>query len=228
MASNCSHKNRLRELRKVAWAGGNVFMDEKDTSLLTRPSLLIRLRDPADAASWRAFVDTYGPLVYRYLRRRSLQDADAADVTQEVLAEVARCIRSFTYQPERGRFRDWLGSVTKRRLIRFFERQRKLGTSDLPPFGDDLESDALSTQGDAEWTDTFNTQILQVALSNIRPHFEPDTWHAFERVWIDNRSASEVALELDRPVHAIYVAKCRVLKRLEAEILILAEDVPHF
>ena len=46
---------------------------------LTRPSLLIRVRDPADADAWRQFLDLYGPLVYRFARKRGLQDADAAE-----------------------------------------------------------------------------------------------------------------------------------------------------
>ncbi len=54
----------------------------------TKPSLLVRLRDPLDAEAWRTFVGLYAPLVYRYGRRRALQDADAADLTQEVMGEV--------------------------------------------------------------------------------------------------------------------------------------------
>ena len=54
-------------------------------------------------------------LIYRSCRRRGLQDADAADVGQEVLAQVARSIRDFEYQPGRGRFRDWLGAVVRKR-----------------------------------------------------------------------------------------------------------------
>src|SRR5262245_51158989 len=95
-----------------------------DSALHTRPSLLVRLRDAGDSASWQTFVDLYGPVLYRYARRRGLQDADATDVAQEVLAEVARCIRAFEYQPERGRFRDWLGTVLCRRLARFWEKHK--------------------------------------------------------------------------------------------------------
>jgi hypothetical protein len=79
----------------------------------TQPSLLLRIRDAFDAESWRTFVSIYAPLIYRSCRRRGLQDADAADVGQEVLAQVARSIREFEYQPGRGRFRDWLGSVVR-------------------------------------------------------------------------------------------------------------------
>ena len=73
-------------------------MDETD-SAQTHPSLLLRVRDEADAESWALFVGTYAPLIHRYGRRRGLQDADAADLTQDVLVLVARAIRSFEYSP---------------------------------------------------------------------------------------------------------------------------------
>ena len=56
----------------------------------TRASLLIRLRDPRDHAAWVEFVDIYEPLTYRLLRRYGLQDADAAEIMQELFLAVSR------------------------------------------------------------------------------------------------------------------------------------------
>ena len=55
-------------------------------SRITRPSLLLRIRDAGDAASWGEFADLYGPIIRSYCRPRGLQDADAVDVGQLVLA----------------------------------------------------------------------------------------------------------------------------------------------
>src|SRR5262245_44373845 len=98
-------------------------MDDTPSWLHTRASLLVRLRDPRDGDAWRLFADTYVPLVYGHLRRHGLQEADAADVAQEVLTQVARSIGGFDYQPERGRFRGWLGAVVRSKLARFFKQQ---------------------------------------------------------------------------------------------------------
>lgn len=46
----------------------------------TRETLLLQLRDPADAAAWERFVAVYRPAVYRLVRRRGLQDAAADDL----------------------------------------------------------------------------------------------------------------------------------------------------
>jgi RNA polymerase sigma-70 factor (ECF subfamily) len=81
---------------------------------------------------------------------------------------------------------------------------------------------------DPDWTGDFHTHVLSVALARIRPHFEPATWRAFECVWLENRAAVATAAELGVPIETVYVAKSRVLKRLEAEVLLLAEDLPRY
>jgi RNA polymerase sigma factor (sigma-70 family) len=202
-------------------------MSETSSELNTRPSLLMRLRE-GDNDAWQTFVTIYTPLIFGYCRKHGLQEADAADVAQEVLAGVARSVRTFRYQPERGRFRDWLGTVTRSKMNRYLHNQaqgaRGAGGDDADASLDEL----AAIQADTEWTAAFNASVLQVALERIRPHFEPPSWQAFESVWVENRPAAEVARELGLGVAAVYVAKSRVLKRLHDEILMLAEDIPHF
>src|ERR1700732_2246043 len=82
----------------------------------TRASLLVRLRDPQDEAAWANFVDLYAPLVYGYARKQGLQDADAADLSQDVLAAVAGSIGRLEYDPKRGAFRNWLFTVVRRKI----------------------------------------------------------------------------------------------------------------
>jgi RNA polymerase sigma factor (sigma-70 family) len=182
---------------------------------VTRPSLLLRVRDAGDVEAWRTFVTIYAPLVYQYHRRHGLQDADATDLTQEVLTEVARSMRSFEYDPDRGRFRDWLLAVTRRVLYRFTARRaRRQEQGCAAELLEAVEDD----RANAEWNDAFNARVLRVALERIKPCFEAATWRAFERVWIDNRPAAETAQELSLQIGQVYLAKSRVLKRLSVEV----------
>src|SRR3954451_10319680 len=82
----------------------------------TRASLLLRLRDPRDAEAWREFVELYTPLVYGYARKQGLQEADASDLTQDVLGAVVGGIGRLDYDPGRGAFRNWLFTVVRRKL----------------------------------------------------------------------------------------------------------------
>lgn len=187
----------------------------------TVPSLLVRIRDPMDEESWRTFVSLYAPLIYRFSRGWGLQDADAADLTQEVLGEVLRGIRSFEYRPERGRFRDWLLLITRRRLIRFHGIKSRLPVPGLGPRQPEPADEASADPG---WDEAFNERVLRVALQRIRPGFGDSAWRAFERVWIDRRPAAEAADELAMSVEAVYMAKSRILRRLEEEVRDIADE----
>ena len=190
------------------------------SALQTRPSLLVRIRDGCDTDAWQTFVTIYAPIVYGYARRRGLQDADAADLTQDVLGEVARAIRSFEYQPEKGRFRHWLLTITRRLLMRFNERRARRAERDC----EDQELETLEDDGaDVDWDGAFNARVLRVALQRIQPFFEPPTWRAFERVWLENQSAAQAADELSLRIEQVYIAKSRVLKRLSAEVQEIVE-----
>jgi RNA polymerase sigma factor (sigma-70 family) len=191
----------------------------------THPSLLLRIRDASDEESWRTFVSIYAPLIYRSCRRRGLQDADAADVGQEVLAQVARSIRDFEYQPGRGRFRDWLGSVVRNKVWRFLQNERRGVRGAVV---DDTMENLGIAEADGEWVAEFHAHLLSAALGRIRDRFEPPTWSAFEEVWLRDRASNEVARDLGLPIDVVYLAKSRVLKRLRDELITLAEDLPEY
>ena len=93
-----------------------------DPDVSTSASLLLRVRDPAKREAWGTFELLYGPLIRRSCRRRGLQEADAADVSQEVMTRVAKSIRGFDYVPERGKFRTWFGTITTNE-VRSFQTQ---------------------------------------------------------------------------------------------------------
>jgi RNA polymerase sigma-70 factor (ECF subfamily) len=212
------------QIWKISTDRGNYLMSEPESTLHTRPSLVRRLRDAADQEAWRQFVDTDAPLLFRWCRRQGLQDA-AADVSQEALLQVARSIGAFEYQPERGRFRDWLGVIV-RRLARFWERK---GRGDTPGSAEAEETLEHLEDGpaDPEWTDAFNAEVLRVALERLRPEFTDATWQVFEQTWLGGRPVAEAAAAAGVSVQAVYAARHRVLKRLEEEVLYLAEDLPR-
>lgn len=199
-------------------------MTDKGSGPATRPSLLLRIQDRTDRASWQTFVDVYGPLVHRYGRACGLQDADAAEVMQEVLLRVSTAIDKFAYDPRQGRFRDWLYTVTRNTLIIFQKKKaREVQASGSTDQADRL-SHVASAEQDSLWTEAYHQHILQTALTRIQPHFEEPTWRAFELVWLQDRSPEEVARATGQTADWVHMVKSRVLKRLREEILELAED----
>src|ERR1700677_2139706 len=92
---------------------------------VTRASLLVRIQDPTDTAAWREFIDLYAAVVYGFARKRGLQDADAADLMQEVFRSVARAIGGWTYDSSKGKFRSWLYAITRNKVFNFLDAQRR-------------------------------------------------------------------------------------------------------
>jgi RNA polymerase sigma-70 factor (ECF subfamily) len=193
--------------------------------LLTQPSLLLRIRQPQDAAAWRQFVQTYAPLVYGHVRKRGLQDADAADVTQDVLRTVAARIGQFDYDPARGSFRGWLLAVVQSRLADFWrrgERQRALVAEAAASRGV-AETSARET---AEWNIDYERQVFHAAAERVRGDFGERAWQAFWQAAVEGRAAKEIAGELGLSPAAVYLAKARVMRRIREEVQQLTGDVP--
>ena len=190
----------------------------------TRPSLLVRLRDRDDQEAWRLFVDLYGPLVYGLARRRGLQDADAADLTQEVCRSVAGAVRKLDYDPARGSFRAWLYTVARRHLCDFAERQRRhtAGTGD-PDVQALLEGQPAPEAEAGEWERDYERRVFAWAAGRVREHFRENTWRAFWLTAMEGKSGEEAGRELGLSAGAVHVARSRVLARLKEEVRPLLE-----
>lgn len=198
-----------------------------DDTMSTRSSLLRRVRDPADCPAWEDFAAVYTPLIRRYAVRKGLQAADADDLCQAVLAEVSTAIRGFRYDPGRGSFRGWLGRVTHNLLRKHWAkaRRRPAAPAGLPPLE---ELGQLGVAGtDPVWFEEFSRHVLGVAQARVCGEFEASTWAAFEGGWTAGEDPPAVARRLGLSVHAVYVAKSRVLRRLHDEVLAIADDLPH-
>lgn len=189
-------------------------------ALLTRASLIARLGDPKDREAWRQFVELYGSLVYGFLRRRGLQDADAADLTQEVFLAVAQVAGRWQYDREQGTFRGWLYGITRNKLAKFFERRRgqPVGSGDSNAQQRLAEEPSPEPDLQAVWEQEFQQHLFRVAADQVRDSFAPTTWQAFWKTAVEGKSAAEVAAELSMSVGAVYVAKSRVLARLTEQI----------
>jgi RNA polymerase sigma-70 factor (ECF subfamily) len=184
---------------------------------VTRPSLLVRLRDARDAPAWAHFVQVYAPLIYGFARRQRLQDADAADLTQDVLQAVAGAIRLLDYDPARGSFRGWLFTTVRRRLSNF--RRRRQSRPDEGS-GDTAVQQTLAgvpaPEDDAAWWEQeHERRLFGWAAEQVRPAVEPATWQVFWGTAVEGRPAKEVAAALGLSVAAVYMARSRVLARLK-------------
>ena len=197
----------------------------KNDALLTRPTLLLRMRDSRDQAAWEQFVEIYTPLVYGFCRQRGLQDADAEDVCQDVMRTVARGAGQFEYDPARGKFRNWLLTVVRSKMANFFASRQRQPDPAGPTTLQQLAESEPGADEQSEWDARYHRHIFQWACERIRAEFQEATWQAFWKTTVEDRDGKEVADGLNMSVGAVYVAKSRVLARLRQEIeFVEAED----
>jgi RNA polymerase sigma-70 factor (ECF subfamily) len=201
----------------------------RDESLPTRPSLLARVCDPRDQTAWSQFAALYAPVIHGYLRGRGLQDADAADVTQEALQKVMRSVARLEYDRGKGKFRSWLLTITRNAMIDHVNRRRK----DVAGSGDTAVQALLDARpapagavgaDEAGWDRACQQRVLQWAMEQVCDSFEEKTWRAFRETALQHRSAEDVAAELSMSVNAVYVAKSRVTARLRRLVAELEDD----
>src|SRR5262245_24953754 len=182
----------------------------------TRGSLLLRLRDPHDGAAWGEFVNLYAPLVYGYLCKHGLQDADAADLAQDVLGAVAGAVGRLEYDPAKGAFRNWLFTVVRRKLSnwRRARRNRRDGCNDSAAHRA-LENSPAPGDEEAQWEVEWRRRLFAWACEQVRPDVGAATWQAFWRTAVEGQPGKQVAADLGMTVVAVYHARSRVLARLK-------------
>src|SRR4029079_19280967 len=95
-----------------------------DESPLTRASLLVQLRTGSNHIAWQEFVKLYAPFIYGFARKRGLQDADAADLMQDVMRSVSAAIGRLDYDRQQGTFRGWLFTITRNKILNFLSARK--------------------------------------------------------------------------------------------------------
>lgn len=196
-----------------------------ETGNTTRISLLARLRaDPNDQAAWAAFVDRYGPQIYAWCRHYRLQEADAQDVTQNVLIKLARALPQFVYDPDRS-FRGWLRTLTQNAWADFIAEQQR----GVRGAADSVVSDLLQTvEARDELVErlqqAFDQELLERAMDQVRERVEPQTWEAFRLTAIQGLPARQAAEKLGMRLGTVYQAKSSVQQLLRETIAELNPD----
>jgi RNA polymerase sigma factor (sigma-70 family) len=186
----------------------------------TRPSLMLRLREPADQQAWGEFVSIYEPLVLRLMKKRGLQEADARDVTQQVVLAVTQAVDRWEPDGREASFRRWLFSIARRLALKFVQSgrspigsaRRGTGGSDMLKRLDSLpEPEHRTTEA---FDNEYRTEVFHFAAERVRAEFRDTTWQAFWRTCVLHEAISDVAEQLGTSTGNIYVARSRVIARM--------------
>lgn len=188
----------------------------------TKKSMLKRMRDN-DEVSWKEFYDTYRPLIVLCGRDHNLTDDENEELVSQVMCELFNkdiigkySIEkipddvTFSYDPQRGRFRHYLKKIIHNQALKIYHRRKKLEVN--------MENDDASFKDKKNFDDMFEEEwqhlVLQQALVELRNHVHAQTYSAFELTALQGRPAKDVAEFLGISENSVYVARSRCIGAL--------------
>ena len=197
--------------------------------LPTRGSLLVRLQDWQDNASWRDFFETYWRLIYHFAVQRGLTHEEAQEVVQETMVAVAKHIGRFQYDPATCRFKTWLLGVTRSKIANQFARrarhpasaavQRPDDSSGTDPF--ERIPDEQADQWERAWDEEWEKHLTEAAIQRVKRQVSIEQFQMFDLFVLKQWPARDVAKTLGVTVGHVYVAKHRISRLLRKEVAVL-------
>lgn len=192
----------------------------------TSASLLVRVRDPADASAWREFEDRYATLIRCYCTRRRIEPADVDDISQIVWSKLANGLRNFCYDPAKGRFRSYLYQVVRSAISRQFAHKRR-DERWLESHEDLAHLIFDDSQHDEVWNREWVDHHFRLAMQTIEQTFDSHNVAIFHRL-LAGESAEIIARSLGTTAGTINQAKHRIRSRMKelVALQVLEEDNP--
>ena len=191
--------------------------------LLTRASLIHRLKDWRDQASWQDFFDTYWKLIHSVARKSGLNEAEAQDVVQETMISVSKRMPDFSYDRSIGSFKHWLLNLTRWRIN---DQLRRRAPNTAHPSGEDSTTtgeveaiaDPSSVRLEELWDAEWEKNLLNAAIAKVKRQIDPQKYQIFDFCVNKEWDAVKVAQAFNIPVEHVYLAKHRVSALIKAEV----------
>jgi RNA polymerase sigma-70 factor (ECF subfamily) len=194
----------------------------------TSVTLLARLqRASQDQTAWAEFVERYGRKIYGWCRHWGLQEADAEDVTQDVLLKLAEKMKTFAYDAS-GSFRAWLKTLTHHAWQDHVRGRHRAGAgqggSEVLNHLRQIEArEDLLQRLEAE----FDRELLHQAEQRVKTRVQAHTWEAFRLLAREGVPGAEAAQRLGMKVAAAFVARSKVQKMIQEEMRRLDHSDPN-
>lgn len=188
----------------------------------TRSSLIRGLKDMEDAASWQDFYESYVGLIHSVSSKMGASSDLAEEITQEVFVRVAKKIGDFEYDPNSGKFRNWLCTIAKNIYIDFSRKAalKTLKTLDFETNAHQDFSDEFNRIWELEWIQNH----IRVALIRTKKKVSIRQYQIFYLVTIQEYSSKEAAQLTGSSLPQVYMAKMRVSKIFKAELAFLRDE----
>jgi RNA polymerase sigma-70 factor (ECF subfamily) len=201
---------------------------ETHSTLRTRASLLFRLRDWEDQASWSEFDQLYRNYVKGQALRAGLSRSECDDLVQDVFKRVAETIHQFDARPDRGSFRRWLITLVRWRITDKFRERDKAQWADGAPSATDTGEQTATidrvpdinaqTDIDATEEEEWQKHVLDAAFDRLSKKAKAKQFQVFELYARHQWPVSRISKELGINLASVYVINHRLTKLLKLEV----------
>ena len=180
----------------------------------TNPSLLLRIKDPANAEAWREFFDLYSPLLYSFAIQRGLRHEDAEDIRASVYETIVKRIGEFDYTDSKTGFRAWLRTIVTRRVIDHY-RKKKPGAAESSDLQNLIDNqDAV----DEIWERNWRLHHIKYCVAKVGKRVKPESFRAFQLLTEQELSVDEICQRLDMNPAQVHKIKSRFLELVRKEM----------
>lgn len=179
---------------------------------------LINLAKSADPAAWETLFRLYSPLVRYWLRKSRTPGLDEDDLVQEVFRSIYSGLGRFEKESAEDSFRAWIRTITQNKIRDYLKTRANKPVAAGGTTAWRLVEAAADPEPAADLSDLSELSedrlVINEALELVRLEIQNQTFQAFWRATVDGIAPDLVAEELGIPVHSVYQAKSRVLRRL--------------
>jgi RNA polymerase sigma-70 factor (ECF subfamily) len=203
----------------------------------TRRTLLSRLKDLNDEASWKDFFDTYWKLIYTTALKAGLSESEAEDVVQETIIGVCKQMPDFKYDPALGSFKAYLLRLTRWRINDQFRKRMPREVlsvhSPKPQAGgaggrvvQDLENlpDDSSLELDRIWHEEWEKNLVERAIECVKRRVDPRQYQMFDLYYFQHWPVRKIAAQLRVKAGWVYLTKHRLSAMIHKEVKRLRKD----
>ena len=147
-------------------------------------------------------------------RKSGLSHGDSEDIVQATVLKVSQYIDRFEFNPDRGKFRNWVCMITKQQIANHYRK------ANCQPLIDEWNPDDADGSPEIEdpvnrWDEIWDGEYLgclnDMALAKVKRKVSPKQYQIFHLYCIKELTVEKIVEMLDVSPNEVYLAKNRVM-----------------
>lgn len=183
----------------------------------TRKSLIERIREQ-DGIAWEEFYETYAPLIRLHGGDWGIkQPQEVEDLVQNVMFCFFEKQDKFTYDPTKGRFRDYMRTIIRNQACQIHRKQKgekvQLSSEEKRDFKPQ-KVEEVSSNLEEQWNQEWRSFLYLQAIEKLRNQVDEKTFQIFQLYALRGVPCRRVAAFMEVSECSVYAAKSRCLEHL--------------